>query len=105
MKIFVSSTQVIDIGVGYLRIEGAFYIGIGILFMLYGFYRAVDKPVMSVVLTVISLGTRVILAYALSSVSFVGVTGIWASIPIGWFLADLVGLIYMKKTKNVLKSI
>mgnify|MGYP007134724315 CR=1 FL=1 len=37
MKIFVSSTQVIDIGVGYLRIEGAFYIGIGILFMLYGF--------------------------------------------------------------------
>ena len=105
MKIFVSSTQVIDIGVGYLRIEGAFYIGIGILFMLYGFYRAVDKPVMSVVLTVISLGTRVILAYVLSSVSFVGVTGIWAAIPIGWFLADLVGLIYMKKTKNVLKSI
>ena len=105
MKIFVSSTQVIDIGVGYLRIEGAFYIGIGILFMLYGFYRAVDKPIMSVVLTVISLGTRVILAYVLSSVSFVGVTGIWAAIPIGWFLADLVGLIYMKKTKNVLKSI
>jgi Na+-driven multidrug efflux pump len=33
------------------------------------------------------------------------VTGIWAAIPIGWFLADLVGLIYMKKTKNVLKSI
>lgn len=105
MKIFVSSTQVIDIGVGYLRIEGAFYIGIGILFMLYGFYRAVDKPIMSVVLTVISLGTRVILAYVLSAIDFIGVTGIWAAIPIGWFLADLVGLIYMKKTKNVLKSI
>lgn len=105
MKIFVSSTQVIDIGVGYLRIEGAFYIGIGILFMLYGFYRAVDKPIMPVVLTVISLGTRVILAYVLSAIDFIGVTGIWAAIPIGWFLADLVGLIYMKKTKNVLKSI
>jgi Na+-driven multidrug efflux pump len=91
--------------VGYLRIEGAFYIGIGILFMLYGFYRAVDKPIMSVVLTVISLGTRVILAYVLSAIDFIGVTGIWAAIPIGWFLADLVGLIYMKKTKNVLKSI
>lgn len=105
MKIFVSNNQVISVGAEYLRIEGAFYVGIGILFMLYGFYRAVDKPVMSVVLTVISLGTRVILAYVLSSVSFVGVTGIWAAIPIGWFLADLVGLIYMKKTKNVLKSI
>ena len=105
MKIFVSNNQVISVGMGYLRIEGAFYIGIGIRFMLYGFYRAVDKPIMSVVLTVISLGTRVILAYVLSAIDFIGVTGIWAAIPIGWFLADLVGLIYMKKTKNVLKSI
>ncbi|WP_418754805.1 MATE family efflux transporter [Eubacterium ventriosum] len=105
MKIFVSNNQVISVGMGYLRIEGAFYIGIGILFMLYGFYRAVDKPIMSVVLTVISLGTRVIFAYVLSAIDFIGVTGIWAAIPIGWFLADLVGLIYMKKTKNVLKSI
>lgn len=105
MKIFVSNNQVISVGMGYLRIEGAFYIGIGILFILYGFYRAVDKPIMSVVLTVISLGTRVILAYVLSAIDFIGVTGIWAAIPIGWFLADLVGLIYMKKTKNVLKSI
>lgn len=105
MKIFVSNNQVISVGMGYLRIEGAFYIGIGILFMLYGFYRAVDKPIMSVVLTVISLGIRVILAYVLSAIDFIGVTGIWAAIPIGWFLADLVGLIYMKKTKNVLKSI
>ena len=108
MKIFVSSTQVIDIGVGYLRIEGAFYIGIGILFMLYGFYRAVDKPIMSVVLTVISLGTRVILAYVLSAIDFIGVTGIWAAIPIGWFLADLVGfmcfntqILYEKSKKCV----
>ena len=105
MKIFVSNNQVISVGAEYLRIEGAFYVGIGILFMLYGFYRAVDKPIMSVVLTVISLGTRVILAYVLSAIDFIGVTGIWAAIPIGWFLADLVGLIYMKKTKNVLKSI
>lgn len=61
-----SSTEIVKIGVGYLRIEGAFYIGIGLLFMLYGYYRAVNKPKMSVVLTVISLGTRVVLAYLLS---------------------------------------
>lgn len=52
------------------------------------------KPGMSVVLTVISLGTRVLLAYLLSSVPFFGVTGIWWAIPIGWILADSVGLIY-----------
>ena len=77
-----------------LRIEGTFYIGIGILFMLYGYYRAINKPMMSVVLTVISLGTRVVLAYTLSGISAIGVIGIWVAIPIGWFLADAAGIIY-----------
>lgn len=95
MKIFVSSDQgeIIAEGVRYLRIEGAFYIGIGILFMLYGYYRAVNKPMMSVVLTIISLGTRVLLAYMLSKTKL-GAVGIWVSIPIGWFLADGAGIIY-----------
>ena len=52
---------------------------------------------MPVVLTIISLGTRVALAYLLSGA--VGVTGIWASIPIGWILADLVGIWYFQKNK------
>lgn len=96
MRIFVSAkeTAVIVSGVRYLRIEGAFYCGIGCLFLLYGYYRAVKKPGMSVVLTVISLGTRVALAYILSA--YIGETGIWMAIPIGWVLADITGLVYMK---------
>ena len=35
-----------------------FYFGIGALFMLYGLYRAINRPGMSLVLTVISLGCR-----------------------------------------------
>ena len=98
MRIFIdaSETEVIAAGVHYLRIEGAFYIGIGFLFLLYGYYRAVKRAGMSVALTVISLGTRVLLAYVLSAVDTIGVTGIWLAIPIGWFLADAVGLFYMK---------
>ncbi len=96
MRIFVSAkeTAVIASGVRYLRIEGAFYCGIGCLFLLYGYYRAVKKPGMSVILTVISLGTRVALAYILSA--YIGETGIWMAIPIGWVLADITGLAYMK---------
>ncbi len=96
MQIFVnaSETAVIASGVRYLRVEGAFYCGIGCLFLLYGYYRAVKRPGMSVVLTVISLGTRVLLAYLLAGI--IGETGIWISIPIGWGLADLTGLLYMK---------
>ena len=96
MRIFIDAnrTDIIEVGVGYLRIEGAFYFGIGLLFLFYGFYRAVNLPGMSVVLTVISLGTRVILAYVLSAVPAIGVIGIWAAVPIGWGLADLTGAVY-----------
>ena len=99
MQIFIdpSEADIISTGIGYLRIEGSFYIGIGILFLLYGFYRGIEKPEMSLVLTIISLGTRVLLAYVLSPVPAIGVVGIWSAIPIGWFLADLVGILYIKK--------
>lgn len=88
------SAAAISVGVGYLRIEGAFYFGIGLLFLFYGYYRAIHQPGISVVLTVVSLGTRVVLAYVLSGIGQIGVTGIWMSVPIGWILADLTGVWY-----------
>ena len=96
MSLFIDSSEsaVIAEGVRYLRIEGAFYFMIGLLFLLYGLYRALGKPGMSVVLTIVSLGTRVALAYALSAVPALGVVGIWWSVPIGWFLADALGIGY-----------
>lgn len=104
MGVFVQAgeTAVLNAGVRYLRVEGAFYVGIGLLFLLYGFYRAVKKPRMSLVLTVISLGTRVGLAYALAGT--LEELGIWISIPIGWLLADFVGLFYyfLRKSRLLL---
>ena len=99
MLIFVNprETEIIREGVEYLRIEGSFYYLIGFLFLCYGYYRAVKRPGMSLVLTVISLGTRVALAYILSAVPWIGVTGIWASVPIGWLLADLAGYLYYRR--------
>ena len=104
MMIFVDAgeTHIIMEGVRYLRIEGAFYIGIGWLFLLYGLYRALGKPGMSVVLTIFSLGTRVVLAYILSAIPQIGVTGIWWSVPIGWALADIIGFLYYKIKKQSL---
>ena len=70
--------------------------GIGCLFLLYGYYRAIKRAEMSVVLTVISLGLRVLLAYVLSAV--IGEVGIWVAIPIGWVMADVTGIVYMRRT-------
>ena len=89
--------EVLAVGVEYLRIEGAFYCLIGFLFLFYGYFRAMRRPGMSVVLTVISLGTRVVLAYTLSAVPWIGVRGIWAAVPIGWLLADVAGLLAARK--------
>lgn len=107
MLLFVNAkeTAIIAHGVRYLRIEGSFYCGIGCLFLLYGFFRAMEKPGMSVVLTFISLGTRVALANILSAIPSIGESGIWWSVPIGWILADFIGFIfvnyfYLDKHKN-----
>lgn len=92
--------KILKIGTSYLRTEGAFYLGIGILFMLYGFYRAVAKPAMSIVLTVLSLGTRVLLAFILAPIPHIGTNGIWWAIVIGWFLADTFGLVYYLRIRK-----
>ena len=108
MSMFIDAgeTAVISEGVRYLRIEGIFYFMIGILFLLYGLYRALGRPGMSVVLTLVSLGTRVALAYSLSAIPALGVVGIWWSVPVGWFLADALGIGYLAvKRKKIFDAI
>lgn len=92
--IHAEETETLSVGMAYLQIVGVFYFGIGGLFMLYGLYRALNRPGMSLVLTFFSLGTRVALAYLLSAVPDIGVKGIWWAVPIGWLLADFVGVTY-----------
>lgn len=98
MQFFIDANEVgiIAEGARYLRIEGAMYIGIGVLFLWYGYFRGVGKPHISLVLTVISLGTRVALSYTLAPHTPLGVTAIWCAIPIGWFLADAAGLLFYR---------
>ena len=99
MGIFVGSSE-IDIimkGAHYLKIEGSMYIGIGILFLWYGYFRGINKPQISLLLTVISLGTRVLLSYTLAPTTSLSYTAIWYSIPIGWFLADITGIFLYRK--------
>ena len=109
MKIFIDAgnVAVIAIGVRYLRIEGACYIGIGLLFMFYGYYRAINRPVMSIVLTVISLGVRVALSYILVCFTNIGEISIWMAIPIGWLLADITAIVYglfLNKTETCVEN-
>ena len=102
MLLFVEAqeTAVISIGIQYLRIVGASYTGIGILFLLYGLYRGLGKSLISILLTILSLGSRVLLANILSSAPRVGLPGIWWAVPIGWALADIYGIAYYHLKKR-----
>ena len=72
----------------------------------YGLYRGLGRSMMSIVLTILSLGSRVVLAYTLSAFPMLGVNGIWVSVPIGWALADVVGIwCFQKHRKRLLSSI
>ncbi len=106
MGLFVDSGEraIITAGVQYLRIEGAAYVGIGVLFLWYGYFRGVERPKVSLLLTVVSLGTRVALSYALAPHTALGVVAIWLSIPIGWVLADLLGLALYRPTAKRLEQ-
>ena len=105
MTIFIDpeETALIATGSQYLRIEGAFYILIGYLFLFYGIFRALKAPAVSLILTIISLGLRVLLA-ALLSATPMGETGIWISIPIGWAIADAAGIIFFRWLRSRRKS-
>lgn len=102
MYLFISKseTKVISLGVEYLSVISIFYVLIGFLFMFYGLFRGLGLLKVSIILTVVSLGTRVLLAYILASTPL-GASGIWWSIPIGWALADIIGLIYYRKKVDV----
>ena len=98
MYIFIDAKEsnIIHIGNQYLFIVAGFYCLIGYLFMFYGYFRGLGKSEVSILLTIVSLGSRVVLAYLLSSIPAIGIVGIWWAIPIGWALADFIGFIKIR---------
>ena len=107
IRLLQTPAEIVDLTYRYLFIILLGMISLGI----YNFYafllRAVGNSVVpllslavSVVLTVISLGIRVALAYVLAAIPGIGYTGIWWAVPIGWALADIVGVAYYQRIRQ-----
>lgn len=75
--------------------------GSGILFSMYFGAKKYEKMKISLIPTIVLLGTRVLLAYLLV-LSF-GVEMIWWAIVIGWILADTIGIVYGIKIEKWFK--
>jgi putative MATE family efflux protein len=94
LSMFVHETDVLDIGVGYLRILGPAYIIFAIMLIPNGILNGAGKTMVTMVFSLISLwAVRVPLA-ALLSGSALGIKGIWFSIDIGFAVGAATSLIY-----------
>lgn len=89
------ATDVIAAGVSYLRIVPVFYVLLGFIVMFYGFFRGLGAIKISILMTVVSQGLRVLLAYSFAPAK--GFSGVCWAIVIGWFLSDLLGFYMYRK--------
>jgi len=90
-----NATEVIAVGVSYLRIVSLFYVLLGFIVMFYGFFRGLGAIKISILMTIVSQGLRVLLAYSFAST--LGFSGICWAIVVGWFLSDILGFYMYKK--------
>jgi len=92
-----SYTNIVDIGVGYLRIISIFYGVIGMMFIFRETLRGIGDAITPMVMGTIDIVVRVGCAFILSRMF--GYTGVWWASPIAWSVSLSIGLIVFLRGK------
>jgi len=104
MGLFTNDQEVIAIGVKYLIIVSSFYLLFSTLFIINGVMRGAGDTLIPMFITLFALWfVRIPLAWFLSQ--RIGETGIWWSIPIGWFIGMAMGIVYYRSGRWKKKSV
>ena len=108
MKMFTDDPQVIEIGAKYLIIVGATYVLFSSMFVVGSVMRGAGDTLIPMFITLFALWIiRIPLAYLLSQPTWLGVNGIWWSIPLGWLTGLTLSFLYYStgkwKTKVIVK--
>jgi putative MATE family efflux protein len=106
MRLFTTDAEVIKVGYQYLAIVSIFYILFTLMFIYQGVMRGAGDTFVTMLFSILSLWIiRIPLAWILSGK--IGPSGIWWSIPAGWFVGLALSYFYYKtgrwKTKAVVK--
>ncbi len=93
MGLFTTDQEVIAIGAKYLIIVSSFYVFFSTLFVFNGVTRGAGATLIPMFITLFALWVvRIPIAWFLSK--SLGETGIWWSMPIGWFFGMVMGIAY-----------
>lgn len=86
MRLFTTDPVVVDLGVEYLLVIGSTYILFSTMFVINGVLRGAGDTLVPMFISLFSLWIiRIPMAWVLSHTADMGVSGIWWSIPAGWF--------------------
>jgi len=93
MSAFTPDIEVINVGVEYLTIVGAFYIVFSTMFTLNSVFRGAGDTIIPMFITLLALwAIRIPLSYFLSQKY--GESGIWWGIPIAWIFGMVMAYAY-----------
>ena len=91
---FVDDAQVMDIGAGYLLIEGSSYILFAVMFISNGIINGSGHTMMTMVFSLLSLWIFRVPLSALLTRTPLGITGIWIAIVVSYAVTMIVSLSY-----------
>jgi putative MATE family efflux protein len=100
LKLFLNSEDAvaIEIGVKYLRIISAFYIGVAFCNVLQGFFRGLGDLKITLLATAVNMTVRVTLAYILAPV--LGLSAVAVATICSWIVMITLELVFYKRIKN-----
>jgi putative MATE family efflux protein len=96
MRIFTSDTEVIDIGIVYMRAFSYDYLVVPLTFNLMGFVNGSGHTLVTAICSILSaVGFRIPAALLLSNTFSMGITGIGLAAPIASLSASIILLCYI----------
>ena len=105
--LFVSDSEVIEMGAISLKITSLFYIFLGMIYVVRGYLNGVGDAFFALLNGIVEVIGRFTVPIILTMIPFIGVWGIWWSVGAVWFISGFTAwlrYIYTKKRYTTISS-
>ncbi len=105
MSLFVKEQEVIDMGAKALKISSAFYIFLGMIYVVRGVLNGIGDSFFALLNGVVEVIGRFVVPVVLTGIAAIGLWGIWWSVGIVWFLSGVTAWMRYVQQKKKLGNI